>query len=65
MYFVQKLTPLYIKTNRTYYHVLWVTIDGVWIDDSIYWLFLHTTRDYNLEFIVSHSLVSLVNYSLH
>jgi hypothetical protein len=29
-----------------YCHIVCVTIDGVWIGDSIYWPLIHTTRNY-------------------
>jgi hypothetical protein len=39
---------------------LWVTIDGVWMDDSIYWPLIHTTLNYNLQITLTHRLVSSV-----
>jgi hypothetical protein len=31
---------------KTIVTCMYVTIDGVWIGELIYWLFMHTTRNY-------------------
>jgi hypothetical protein len=41
-----------------------VTIDGLWIDDRIYWTPWHTTRDYILQVTITHTLVFTVTSSL-
>jgi hypothetical protein len=41
-----------------------VTINGVWVDNQIYWTFQHTTHDYSLQITVTHRLAFWVCYSL-
>jgi hypothetical protein len=31
-----------------------VIIDGVWIDDLMYWTLCYTAREYTLQFTVTH-----------
>jgi hypothetical protein len=31
----------------------WVTVDGVWIGNSIYWPLIHTARDYTLQITIT------------
>jgi hypothetical protein len=62
--------PMYVVTcfHQQYYKhiVMWgsVTIDGVWIGDSIYWALKQKTGNYTLQFIVTCTLAISVCYSL-
>jgi hypothetical protein len=53
------------KTMNTLSRAGRVTIDGVWIGGCIHCPLVHTTRNYTLQIIDTHRLVSSVYYSLH
>jgi hypothetical protein len=34
------------RCSTLYCHVVWITIDGVWLGYCMYWTLIHTTRNY-------------------
>jgi hypothetical protein len=43
---------------------VWVTIDGVWTSNRIYWALQHTTRDYTLQTNITVSHASQITIGL-
>jgi hypothetical protein len=37
---------LYLTDTRSVLSGVWMTIEGTWIGDSIYWPLIYTTRNY-------------------